>query len=209
MPPLMRWDVINKLLERSSSRSYLEIGVAKGACGARVRARKKWGVDPKPALVARRYYHKIFVQTSDAFFRSLPSAVHFDVVFIDGLHHADQVYRDVLNSLRHLNANGTIVLHDCNPLTEDDEAVPRRQSHWNGNCWKAVAELRRVHRGVRAFVINADQGLGVVVKKPGEVPPLRAMTTSAMALKFSDLKKQRTRLLGLVPVERWWSEYAR
>jgi len=58
---------------------------------------------------------------SDTFFvqEKLRLSEHgLDVVFIDGLHTFLQSLKDVQNSLRYLNANGVIVLHDCNPLSE-------------------------------------------------------------------------------------------
>jgi len=72
--------------------------------------------------------------TSDQFFESqfMKSGVQrYDIVFIDGLHEAEQVYRDAINSLQLLNYRGTIVFHDINPC------VPG-----NGSCWKAFVYLR-------------------------------------------------------------------
>ena len=39
----------------------------------------------------------------------------FDCVFIDGLHTYNQVKKDIHNSLKYLNINGIIMLHDCLP----------------------------------------------------------------------------------------------
>ncbi len=116
---------------------------------------------------------------------------------VDGLHHADQVERDTLNALRHLAPGGAIVLHDCNPLTEIAQRVPRATGVWNGDCWKAMARLRA--RGdVDAFTINTDHGVGVV--RPRKV--VEPITVPA-DLDYSHLEADRDRLVGLVEPARW------
>ena len=44
--------------------------------------------------------------------------VKFDLIFIDGLHLANQVQKDIENSLKFIKDEGFIVLHDCNPPSE-------------------------------------------------------------------------------------------
>ena len=39
------------------------------------------------------------------------------ILSLDGLHKSYQVKQDIHNSLRYLNPNGYILLHDCNPPT--------------------------------------------------------------------------------------------
>ncbi len=196
----MRWDVINELLKGRGS--YLEIGVSEGRCGARISAVKKWGVDPVPRGRAVHYFDKFFTGTSDAFFGQLSAHQKFDVVFIDGLHHAEQVYRDVLNALRHLSERGVIVLHDCNPLTHLSQHVPRRQDHWNGDCWKAIAMLRVRHPELNAFVIRADEGLGIVCRARRPVQQL-VLDGDPFKLVWDNLYKERERILGLVEPSVW------
>src|SRR5688572_28372042 len=99
---LFRWDVVNELLSRTKLQRYLEIGIQRGVCGSKVKARRKVGVDPAPFEQATRHYSAVCRQTSDAFFQELPRDDLFDVVLVDGLHHADQVERDVQNALLHL-----------------------------------------------------------------------------------------------------------
>ena len=62
--------------------------------------------------------------TSNRFFSQLDQEkilyknIRFDVIFIEGLHLAEQVDRDISNALRYLKDDGFIVLHDCNPPLE-------------------------------------------------------------------------------------------
>lgn len=62
--------------------------------------------------------------TSDAYFSSLaaynqahniPNNTSFDLIFVDGLHSAEQSYRDVINALTFVRPGGIIMMHDCNP----------------------------------------------------------------------------------------------
>ncbi|MCZ2339079.1 MAG: class I SAM-dependent methyltransferase, partial [Chitinophagales bacterium] len=65
-----------------------------------------------------------FKMTSDAFFERLRNGEHidrnirFELIFIDGLHLADQVDRDIEHALAFLKDDGFLVMHDCNPPTE-------------------------------------------------------------------------------------------
>ena len=65
------------------------------------------------------------------------------------------------NALNCLNSNGTIVLHDCLPVSEAQQAIPREQLVWNGDCWKAVTSLRTLP-DIDVAVGRFDHGVGVV-----------------------------------------------
>jgi predicted O-methyltransferase YrrM len=108
---IKRTDVINYLISKYGYKKYLEIGVRKASDNFnKIKCETRVGVDPKPRGVCT---HKM---TSDDFF--LQNKKMFDIVFIDGLHIEEQVEKDIKNSLAILAANGTIVVHDCNPPTE-------------------------------------------------------------------------------------------
>ena len=66
----------------------------------------------------------------------------FDIIFIDGLHHYEQVKKDIINSLNCIEENGVIILHDCIPKSYLEQAVPRSQHLWTGDVWKAFVEIR-------------------------------------------------------------------
>lgn len=194
---LMRWELITALAARCKEARYLEIGVQSGRTGAQVKATRKWGVDPKPYRRAGSHYHRLDRTTSDKFFKTLSPDERFDVVFIDGLHHGEQVYRDTLNALEHLAPGGTIVLHDCNPQKEIEQRIPHTtQRRWNGDCWKALVGLRSERDDLQAYVLNADEGLGVVRRGPSV--PIK-LSKPWQKLEWNDLVEDRVRLLGLVP----------
>ena len=113
------------------------------------------GVDPQ-----RGGTHRM---TSDMYFETHTKET-FDVIFIDGLHEAHQVYRDVLNALRVLRPNGMILLHDCNPNTEFKASsfFPGKDILWNGDVWKALVALRIVRNDLDIVTIDTDHGVGVI-----------------------------------------------
>ena len=191
---IYRWDIINERLSRFDPSRFLEIGVRHGRVGKRVDATEKLGVDPQPGAFAAQHYTHLFHQTSDEFFkdRKLPLNVH--VVLIDGLHHADQVMRDVQNSLFHLHPQGTIILHDCKPQDEASQIVPQRQFHWNGDCWKVIVTLRATRSDLSVYTLDTDEGLGIVTRAVGD----RALIPDPGELTWEKLVENRETWLGLV-----------
>lgn len=160
--------------------SYLEIGTKHGSTFWAVNANGKTGIDPDPA--AR---HATYRTTSDEYFKRLDDAgfgIHFDLVFVDGLHQREQVVRDVDNSLRYLSAGGVIVMHDCLPKEEHHQTrgdAPPDDRPWCGDAWKAVVDLRQ-RKDVDVCVLDEDWGYGIVLNRKNthraNVPESTALT---------------------------------
>jgi hypothetical protein len=157
-----RYDVLNHLAWEWGYEEYLEIGMARGRCLERVRCARKSGVDPDP-LVERPEW-SVHKMTSEEFFEK--NETNFDLVLIDGLHLAEQVLRDVFNSLSALSAGGAIVLHDCSPRTEDAQLRNQHDSkseQWNGDVWKSIVYVRQNHPELFCHVLDLDHGVGVIL----------------------------------------------
>jgi len=195
-----RTDLLNHLVATRGYRRYLEIGVRDPRHNFnRVRAEVKDSVDPAPRRPVT------FQMTSDAFFAARetggPSAP-YDLAFIDGLHLAEQVERDVANCLRHLAPGGTIVLHDCNPMAESAQVETYEPgAHWNGTVWKAWAKLRATRADLSMCVVDIDEGCGVI--RPGSQSPIALPTLDYAAMTYDLLAARRRELLNLVPVEQF------
>ena len=160
---MLRTDVINALITSHGLKSYLEIGVQNPAKNFnKIKCIRKDGVDPDPRAGAN------LCMTSDQFFASYPDRT-YDLIFIDGLHEAAQVERDIENALEALTPNGFIVMHDCNPTTEQMQRVPRIQSEWTGDTWKAFVKFRQ-RQGLVMYVVDTDYGVGVITR--GDAQPL-------------------------------------
>ena len=154
-----RIDILNELIRARGYQRYLEIGVQHGRCFRAIRGvTRKVAVDPAPLFtpLASEIVHAM---GSDDFFRANDET--FDLIFVDGLHHADQVLRDVHNALSRLAPGGMVVMHDCNPATEEAQAVPRQAKDWNGDVWRAFVRLR-TELPYRCFVLDTDHGVGII-----------------------------------------------
>lgn len=153
---MWRFELINKFIEQRNFTSFLEIGTYSGITTNNVHAPVKVSVDPDPNTPAT------FHMTSDDYFASATDT--FDIIFIDGLHEHDQVYRDIMNSIRHLNKNGVIVLHDCLPTTEKMQAhytYSYTGQPWTGDVWKAFVKAR-TELPFEMYTIMTDMGCGVI-----------------------------------------------
>jgi hypothetical protein len=92
-----RFDLINYLIEKYKVINYLEIGVFKGENIREIKAPHKDGVDP--GIEGYVPPEVNYPMTSDNFFELIKGhdEIKYDLIFIDGLHHADQVAKDIQN----------------------------------------------------------------------------------------------------------------
>ena len=156
-------ELINYLIEKFELKSYLEIGTFNRSHNFDlIKVAAKTCVDPDQAAEADH------ACTSDEFFAANKSAWHvgedkkFDLIFIDGLHHADQVKKDFENALDCLTRRGFIVLHDCNPPTEATTCVPRgSQREWCGDVYKFACRLQE-YNIIDFVTLDFDYGCAVV-----------------------------------------------
>lgn len=158
---MFRYDIINLLIKKFNFERYLEIGVAKGETFEKIECKHKDAVDPNPQTSLVNYE-----MTSDDFFMHVaPNLPKYDIIFIDGDHHSEQVSKDLWNALTYTANDGVIVLHDCNPPTiflAVDEFVPG--TLWNGDVYRTILNFR-VNNILHKYVtVNTDWGVGVVLK---------------------------------------------
>lgn len=158
-------DLLNFIALKIKAKSYLEIGVYNPDHNFnKIAVPLKISVDPDPKAGA------LVRCGSDEFFKLFPDS-KFDLGLIDGLHHADQVKRDLVNLWGQLNEGGVIVLHDCNPPTQATTCVPRgNQREWCGDVYKTVS-----HIDSHKITVDFDYGC-TVIRKAGLVPELQFNT---------------------------------
>jgi len=174
-------DIINLLIKKNNFQTYLEIGVSDPKnCFDKIKVTDKASVDPGIEFKENPVEFRL---TSDKFFKHLENSktrfdkdFKWDIIFIDGLHLAEQVYRDIKNSLNHISDNGFIILHDCNPpnsyFAREDYMVNGVYDSWNGTTWKAFYKIRTEGLNIETYTIDTDWGLGVIKKanKPNHIP---------------------------------------
>ena len=194
----MRWDIINTLISKYYCQSYLEIGVQDSNCNFdKINCEFKFAVDPSPRK------HCDFIGTSDDFFDLFKEAKNdpYDLIFIDGLHHCDQVMRDIKNSLDHLSLDGTIVLHDCLPTTEHMQLIPDHGGEWTGDVWKAFARWRSYSK-VKMYTVDTDYGCGII-RNGYQTPFMSELTSHEDNLTWEFFTQNKNELMNIISVEKF------
>ena len=149
----------------------------------------KVGVDPFSGGTHR--------MTSDKFF--LNNDKKFDCIFIDGLHHYEQVIKDIENSINILSNDGIILMHDCLPVSLGAQSIPRTEMNWNGDVWKAFVE-QRTKNFLDCYTCYADHGIGVILKRNNKLL-LDLKIKNFKKLKFIDFYKDHKKLMNIVEYE--------
>ena len=183
-----RWDMIKFLQSKKQFKNYLEIGCDQDQLFSKINIENKIGVDPVSGGNTRK--------SSDDFFST--NKINFDLVFIDGLHEYDQVKKDILNSLKFLNPNGIILVHDCLPSSMSKQAVPRYRMSWNGDVWKAIVDLR-CEKNIEIFTCEIDQGIAIIQNKNNT--DLLSINKKPIKLKFHDFYNNYKKYMRVISLE--------
>lgn len=168
-----RLEIVLEIIKKKKFSTYLEIGCFDNQLFNHININKT-GVDPfKGGNIKLK---------SDEFFKN--NKKKYDCIFIDGLHTYEQVKKDIVNSINCVNENGIILIHDCLPNNVYEQNVPRSTYIWNGDVWKAIVEMR-TKEDFQTYVINADHGIGVILKKKNQ-NLIKINETNFKKLKFKD-----------------------
>lgn len=213
---LMRWDIINHFIKKNNYISYVEIGYYKGWSFDRIGNDfiEKHAIDPNPSKTGfygqedweygsthdiSEYYdgrrHYIHKMTSDEYFSQLHPHQKYDIFFIDGLHESSQVDRDIQNALKHLNEGGVIIMHDCNPSTEEMTTTGTANGEWTGDVYKTAIALKFDFKEGDFYVVDTDYGVGVL--KPSGFLPFKPTWIG----NWKDFDKNREFFLNLISPE--------
>jgi len=192
---ITRTNIINKLIKDSQHHRYLEIGIGNNENFNNIICNHKESVDP--AIGQYSAAAPTYKLSSNDFFNIQLPDTKWDIIFIDGLHEYEQVYKDLTNSIKHLAPNGHIVCHDMNPILEEHQAVPRVSKCWNGDCWKAWVKLRTENTEFNMYVLNTDNGCGVLTRS--EAPTVK-LDIELSELTYNNLEQNRIEWLNLINV---------
>lgn len=135
-------DVLKDLHAIVAPRTYLEIGVRKGASLALSTA-PSIAIDPAPELASQGPDVALYRCTSDDFFFFHARAAvtrPVDLAFLDGMHLAEYLYRDFINVERIMRPGGAVVIDDVLPSHPVQARRERTSRAWTGDVWR-FAEL--------------------------------------------------------------------
>jgi len=184
---------INRLIKENGFVNYLEIGYGKGNNFRLIECEHKVGIDPDITEENLSDDFSILKRNSDEFFEEMgKSKTKFDIVLIDGLHHADQVERDILNAWDRTKVGGFILLYDIVPPSEVAQRIPRQQEQWTGDVWRSYVGFRMKYPDVDSRYYPEKYGLGCIVRSRHKVEP--GFVESEM--KYSEFEANRAELLG-------------
>lgn len=203
-----RFDIIKALLKKCNGKRFLEIGVEDGDNIRQIKCDTVHGVDPATTNATHRL-------TSDEFFAMLAADYKYDVVFVDGLHVADQAQRDIENALLHLNDGGYVVVHDCNPPTawhqrSESQAAMNGHRLWNGTVYKAIIQLRATRDDLHIQVVDTDWGCAVIRRVAYRSESNKLDECAHIEhddIEYEWFAENRERLLNLVSVEEFRKEF--
>jgi hypothetical protein len=168
---MWRAEIINYIIKKYNFTKYLEIGVRRSQnCFDHIICSNKDGVDPGYENPNNSVKYPFI---SDDFFTRLENNIldlspnyKWDIIFIDGLHLSYQVEKDILNSLNHLNNNGVIILHDCDPFLYEDNYTRLIEDfwgqQWNGTVWKTIYKFKVTRSDLKICTLPIDQGISLI-----------------------------------------------
>jgi hypothetical protein len=157
---ISRHFIINSLFKKYNllNPNYLEIGVWSGNTFKYINSINKDGVDPGQYCDSE---YVNFKMTSDNFFKR--NEKKYDFIFIDGLHTAHQVSKDLYNSIANINDGGIIMLDDVFPhcKREQESLDLNKSGAQTGDVWKAVYDnlsfLEEISDEI-SFYKNSERG---------------------------------------------------
>ncbi len=187
-----RTKIIQEIIDKKKYKNYLEIGCDRDENFSKINAEKKIGVDPLQGGTLR--------MTSDDFFKQ--NNENFDLIFLDGLHTYEQTITDIDNSLKLINNNGVIIIHDCLPKKIWNQVVPRLYGHWNGDVWKAIVHSR-TYNYADTYTCIADHGIGIIFKRKNRNQ--LELKVNFKNLKFSDYYYNHKEFMNPITYENLFS----
>ena len=154
-------------------RGYLEIGVQTGAALHLAKAKVAVGVDPDWGNLTYDVGNAVKVEaTSDFFFEHGPGfdgidgISQLDLAFIDGLHLAEQVWRDWLGVVDLAHDKTLIVFDDVLPRNQGEAAREMCPGDWTGDVWRAAEAISEI-MGARAIWVDTfPTGMMIVLGRP-------------------------------------------
>lgn len=152
-------EIINTIIKHKSYNSYLELGVGLNLDTIpQINCKNISSVDV--LKVSEKF--PSFVGTTDEFF--INNINKFDVIYIDADHEETSVLKDFNNSIKCLNEDGVIFMHDVGPEREIDTALSA-----SGTAYKVFISIR-ASNNYTAFSYKFENGdvIGIVKKRTNE-----------------------------------------
>ncbi|MHB2208470.1 class I SAM-dependent methyltransferase [Methylobacterium sp. CM6257] len=151
---------------------YLEIGVATGrTLFDAPRADLLIGVDPEFNIsenIQFSWHAALFRIGSDEFFEKKQiqnvTGKPVDFTFVDGMHHAEFVIRDIRNAESISHNKSVIAVHDIYPKTAQEASREQNVgAYWMGDVFKATHVLRKFRPDLKIVLLSDIPPSGMAV----------------------------------------------
>lgn len=211
-------DLLKYLISRFQYTKYLEIGCQNDINFNQIKniTEIAVGVDPVSGGTIRATSDEYFFQNDQIY------SDRYDLIYIDGDHSAEQVWKDIKNSIMVLAENGTIVIHDLNPRIKDRSELMNTTVWLNSDGWKAAIAMR-LARDYEIVIVDIDHGCGIIRKRRNLHPLPEELQKQLLvagtlpdgtlpathSLTYEQFDKHRTdfyRLMTLVQMREWLEE---
>lgn len=174
-PDYVAW--LGGIHDNLKPRSYLEVGLAKGRSLSAVGPHTlSVGVDPAfditHSIVSPT---RLFRMTSDTFFQAFKSEELFgqkvDLCFLDGLHHFEQTFRDLVHVARHTHEKSVVAIHSTISVHEIATLRNPVTDFWTGDVWKMVYLINEFFPNLEMWTIPTyPSGLTILKGFDGTSP---------------------------------------
>jgi hypothetical protein len=171
------YSVLTGLHDHLRPNAYLEVGIRQGHSLALAHC-PSIGIDPRFTLEpkfgltteGRDPPVHLFETTSDRFFEKqdalqILQLPHVDFLFLDGMHQADFLMRDIINAERLAAPQSIIALHDCVPidiamtLSRQERALSAPPvvypNFWAGDVWRVIPIIKKYRPDIVLHVMDA------------------------------------------------------
>lgn len=169
-------------------KSYVEIGCREGRSLTLANC-PSVAIDPEFEIrMGLSAPTRIFKQPSDDFFAGhdlrhlLGGAV--DLAFVDGMHRAEFVLRDILNLEQYAEHNSVIIVDDVLPGQIEWASRERQTQAWTGDVYKVVPFLRQARPDLEVRVFDIEmKGMAIITGfNPGDCSLQRDLAAHEAAL---------------------------
>ncbi|HHO76806.1 MAG TPA: class I SAM-dependent methyltransferase [Deltaproteobacteria bacterium] len=170
MPGSNYLEILSSFHRHMQPKSYVEIGIGVGNSLTLVNPETKAvAIDPSPNILNPiRARAKIYPVTSDDFFKRYNlfqelGTDSIDLVFIDGLHIYEQIFKDFINIEKYSDKKTVVLIHDCLPVNRSVAARSSTSRFWCGDVWKIIPCLSKYRPDLNIRIIpTPPSGLGMI-----------------------------------------------
>jgi len=148
----------------------------------------------------RKYYVQRLAQPTSGGADRDSEGQPLDLVYISGMHLAEEVLANIDAALARLVPSGIILLYNCLPKVQCHQERAGNGGPWTGDVWKAVVALRQ-RPDIDVATYEAEWGLAVILPRPNTSP----LAMDDRGLTWNRFRQERDELLRTMQYQQIWA----